>query len=146
VKERVAVPVREGEGEEVAQVLNVCDAEGDSDPEALTAHLAAALNGRGLGYLHVMRADFFGRQHGDVLGEARRVFTGAIVANMGFTPDEAEQAVGSGAVDAVAFGTAFLANPDLPARIRAKAALNAPDAATFYSPGAKGYNDYPAMA
>jgi len=126
--------------------LNSFNSMQDSDPEALTAHLAAALNGRGLGYLHVMRADFFGRQHGDVLGEARRVFTGAIVANMGFTPDEAEQAVGSGAVDAVAFGTAFLANPDLPARIRAKAALNAPDAATFYSPGAKGYNDYPAMA
>ena len=126
--------------------LNSFNSMQDSDPEALTAHLATALNGRGLGYLHVMRADFFGRQSGDVLGAARRVFTGAIVANMGFTPDEAEQAVGSGAVDAVAFGTAFLANPDLPARIRAKAALNAPDAATFYSPGAKGYNDYPAMA
>ena len=46
---------------------------------------------------------------------------------------------------AVAFGTAFLANPDLPERIAAKAALNAPDSSTFYTPGAKGYTDYPAQ-
>jgi N-ethylmaleimide reductase len=46
----------------------------------------------------------------------------------------------------VAFGTPFLANPDLPARVKAGAELNVPDAATFYSPGAKGYTDYPAMA
>jgi N-ethylmaleimide reductase len=65
---------------------------------------------------------------------------------MGFTPDEAERAVETGAVDAIAFGTAFLANPDLPARIKAKAPLNAPDQSTFYMGGAKGYTDYPAMA
>ncbi|HSO46006.1 MAG TPA: hypothetical protein VLQ47_10875 [Rhodoferax sp.] len=45
----------------------------------------------------------------------------------------------------MAFGTAFLANPDLPARIQTKAALNTPDAATFYTPGAKGYTDYPTL-
>jgi N-ethylmaleimide reductase len=39
-----------------------------------------------------------------------------------------------------------LANPDLPARVKAGAALNAPDAATFYAPGPKGYVDYPALA
>jgi len=46
----------------------------------------------------------------------------------------------------VAFGTSFLANPDLPARIAAKAELNAPNAAKFYSPGPAGYTDYPTMA
>jgi N-ethylmaleimide reductase len=51
--------------------------------------------------------------------------------------------VAEGKLDAVAFGTAFLANPDLPARIKAGAPLNAVDPATFYSPGAKGYTDYP---
>jgi N-ethylmaleimide reductase len=46
----------------------------------------------------------------------------------------------------VAFGTHFLANPDLPARFSSRAPLNAPDAATFYTPGPKGYTDYPALA
>ena len=118
----------------------------DSDPVALTEFVARALGERRIAYLHVMRADFLGRQHGDVLAPARRAFTGALVANMGYTPAEAAQAVSAGAVDAVAFGTSFLANPDLPERIRLGAALNAPDPATFYSPGAKGYNDYPALA
>jgi N-ethylmaleimide reductase len=117
----------------------------DSDPVAVTEFVAHALDARAIGYLHMMRADFFGAQHGDVVGPARRAFKGVLVGNMGYTPDEAESAVGSGALDAVAFGTAFLANPDLPERIRRKAALNAPDPSTFYSPGAKGYTDYPAM-
>ena len=64
---------------------------------------------------------------------------------MGYTPAEAETAVASGLVDAVAFGTAFLANPDLPARIQANAALNAPDPKTFYTPGPAGYTDYPTL-
>jgi N-ethylmaleimide reductase len=118
----------------------------DSDPVALTTYVATELSKRGVGYLHLMRADFFGKQHGDVLTPARRAFKGALVANMGYTPDEAESAVAQGLVDAVAFGTAFLANPDLPARIKAKAPLNAPDQSTFYTPGAKGYTDYPAMS
>ncbi|MBL8401900.1 MAG: alkene reductase, partial [Candidatus Accumulibacter sp.] len=46
---------------------------------------------------------------------------------------------------AVAFGTGFLANPDLPARIQAGAALNKPNPGTFYTPGPEGYTDYPAM-
>ena len=64
---------------------------------------------------------------------------------MGYTPDEADEAISSGKLDAVAFGTAFLANPDLPARIKAKAPLNAPNPATFYTPGPEGYTDYPTL-
>jgi N-ethylmaleimide reductase len=45
----------------------------------------------------------------------------------------------------VAFGTAFLANPDLPARIKADAVLNAVDPSTFYSAGPEGYTDYPTL-
>jgi N-ethylmaleimide reductase len=48
--------------------------------------------------------------------------------------------------DLVAFGRAMLANPDLVARMRLGAALNEPDPATFYTPGAKGYTDYPALS
>ena len=59
---------------------------------------------------------------------------------------EAEQAIADGKLDAVAFGTGFLANPDLPARIKAGAELNQPNPATFYSPGPAGYTDYPSLA
>ena len=118
----------------------------DEDPLALSAHLAAELSKRELAFLHVMRGDFLGKQKGDVLSVFRRGYGGKLVANMGYTAAEASQAVAAGQVDAVAFGTAFLANPDLPARIRAGAALNAPNPATFYTPGAAGYTDYPSLA
>lgn len=126
--------------------LNSYNAMQDSDPMGLTTHLCHALSGRGLSYLHLMRADFLGRQQGDVLGLARRAFNGPLVANMGYSPGEAALAVESGSVDAVAFGTAFLANPDLPARIQAGAPLNTPDPSTFYRGGAKGYIDYPTLS
>lgn len=126
--------------------LNSYNSMKDSDPMALIGFLTEKLNAFKLAYLHVMRADFFGLQKGDVLTVARENYKGVLVGNMGYSADEAEAAVAAGKLDAVAFGTAFLANPDLPARIKTKAALNTPDQDTFYSPGAKGYTDYPAMA
>ena len=126
--------------------LNSYNSMKDSDPLALIGFLADKLNAFKLAYLHVMRADFFGVQKADVMTVAREKYKGVLVGNMGYTPDEAEAAVAAGKLDAVAFGTAFLANPDLPARIKTKAVLNAPDSSTFYTPGAKGYTDYPAMA
>ncbi len=118
----------------------------DSDPIGLSAWLATRLNDFGLAYLHLMRADFYGKQQGDVVTPVRANYQGVLVGNMGYTPDEATAAVQEGKLDAVAFGTAFLANPDLPARIKAKAALNAPNPATFYSSGPEGYTDYPTLA
>lgn len=118
----------------------------DSDPVGLTAWLAARLNDFGLAYLHLMRGDFFQQQSGDLMTPARRGFKGALIGNMGFDAAEADAAIRDGKLDAVAFGSAFLANPDLPARIKADAPLNAPNPATFYSPGPEGYTDYPAMA
>jgi N-ethylmaleimide reductase len=118
----------------------------DSDPVALATYMARQCDARGIGYLHMMRADFLGQQTGDVLTPARQHFHGVLVGNMGYTADEAEQALQEGRLDAVAFGTSFLANPDLPARIAARAPLNAPISATFYSPGPEGYTDYPTLA
>lgn len=118
----------------------------DDDPIGLITWLAERLNSLPLAYLHVMRGDFLGRQQGDVLSPARRHFRGVLVANMGYDASEAEAAISTGAVDAVAFGTAFLANPDLPERFRRHAPLNAPDPATFYTPGPAGYTDYPILA
>ncbi len=118
----------------------------DSDPIGLASWLGGRLNDFSLAYLHIMRGDFLGQQGGDVMTPIRANYRGVLVANMGYTPDEASVAVAEGQVDAIAFGTSFLANPDLPARIRAGAALNKPNPAKFYSPGAEGYTDYPTMA
>jgi N-ethylmaleimide reductase len=53
--------------------------------------------------------------------------------------------VQNGTADAIAFGRLFISNPDLPARLKAGAALNAYDRSTFYGGDAKGYTDYPSM-
>ena len=118
----------------------------DSDPVGLASWLAIRLNDFNLAYLHAMRGDFFGLQQGDVMTPLRAHYKGVLIGNMGYSADEANATIAAGKLDAVAFGTAFLANPDLPARIKAKAALNQPQAASFYSPGAEGYTDYPSMA
>jgi N-ethylmaleimide reductase len=118
----------------------------DSDPIAISTWLARRLNDCKLAYLHVMRGDFFQQQSGDVLTPIREHYQGVLISNMGYNAAEANAAIASGTVDAVAFGTSFLANPDLPARIKAGADLTAPNPATFYSPGPEGYTDYPFMA
>jgi len=125
--------------------LNSYNAMGDSDPIGLSRWLAQRLNNLPLSYLHVMRGDFAGQQQGDVLTPIREHYRGVLVANMGYDAAEASDAVAAGSLDAVAFGTAFLANPDLPERFRRGAALNSPNPATFYSPGPAGYTDYPSL-
>lgn len=118
----------------------------DSDPIGLSIWLAQHLNQCKLAYLHVMRGDFFQQQKGDILTPIRNHYQGILIANMGYQANEATVAIESGQADAIAFGTPFLANPDLPARIKLGAPLNAADPATFYSPGAAGYTDYAVMA
>lgn len=56
-----------------------------------------------------------------------------------------EREVSASKCDLIAVGRPFLANPDLVARWRTGATLNVPDMATFYTPGPKGYTDYPAL-
>ena len=125
--------------------LNSFNSMVDSDPVGLVTWLAGRLNAYKLAYLHVMRADFLGQQKGDVLTPARQAYEGVLIGNMGYSPAEAAAAVEGGLLDAVAFGVPFLANPDLPARIKAGAQLNAADPNTFYTRGAAGYTDYPFM-
>ncbi len=117
----------------------------DSDPLAWTEYLAKHLNRFNLAYLHLMRADFFGVQQADVVSIAREHYQGHLMLNMGYSADEAAQVISNKQADSVAFGTGFLANPDLPARVQAGAELNTPDQNTFYSAGAEGYTDYPFM-
>jgi N-ethylmaleimide reductase len=111
----------------------------------LCTWLAGRLNPYQLAYLHVMRADFFQQQQGDVITPIRSEYEGVLVGNMGYTAQEASAAIDNDLLDAVAFGTAFLANPDLPKRFELGAELNQPNPATFYSPGPEGYTDYPSL-
>jgi len=125
--------------------LNSYNAMRDSDPIGLMSWLAEQLNAVPLAYLHLMRADLLGEQLGDVLTPTRERFKGVLVANLGYEAEEANAAIRSGAVDTVAFGRPFIANPDLPERFQSNAPLSTPDPSTFYSAGPTGYTDYPRL-
>lgn len=75
----------------------------------------------------------------------KAAFGGPYIVNEDFDRDSAQQVLGSGEADAVAWGRMFLANPDLPARLRQDGPYNEPDPSTFYASGAQGYTDYPAL-
>ena len=76
----------------------------------------------------------------------REAFAGTYIANGGYTPASAEERVHADNADAVAFGSLYIANPDLAERIVSDAPLNDPDSATFYGGTEQGYTDYPALA
>ncbi len=118
----------------------------DTNPIEFFTWLSGELNRYDLAYLHVMRSDFFGQQSGDVLTPIRQAYKGNLITNMGYTPQEAQNAIEAGITDAVAFGVSYIANPDLVERIRDNIPLNEADPDTFYSQGEKGYNDYPAYS
>jgi N-ethylmaleimide reductase len=126
--------------------LNSFNSMKDSDPIGLSTWLATKLNDYNLAYLHVMRSDFAQQQQGDIMTPIRANYRGILVGNMGYTAAEATTAIESGQLDAVAFGSSFLANPDLPERMKLGAELNQPNPETFYSQGAAGYTDYPALS
>ena len=69
-----------------------------------------------------------------------------IIVNTGFDKAKANAVLASGHADLVAFGVAYIANPDLVVRFRTDAPLNKPDPATFYGVGPQGYTDYPPLS
>ncbi len=120
----------------------------DSNPQPLFDYLVRQLDARQLVYIHVVEGATGGARDFAPFDYAalRRAFRGAYIANNGFSRDLAIEAVETGAAELVAFGRPFISNPDLVERLRRGVALNAPDAKTFYSGGAKGYTDYPTLA
>ena len=68
-----------------------------------------------------------------------------VVAGTGYTAESGEAELEKGTAELIAYGAAFLANPDLPRRFELGADLNAPDHATMFGGGEKGYIDYPAL-
>ncbi len=120
----------------------------DSDPQALFGFVARALGERGIAYIHVIEPRVTGNaETGDqtpvAAGMIRRIFGGPVIAAGGFDGPGAEVIVAAGDADLVAFGRHFIANPDLPERLRQHQTLNAYDRTTFYYGGTAGYLDYP---
>lgn len=115
--------------------------------EADYTYLTEQLNTLGLAYLHIVDHSPMGAPPvpETMKKTMRRLFKGTLILSGGYDRTRAEQDLLAGNGDLFAVGRAFLANPDLPARWHANAALNEPDFSTFYTPGAKGYTDYPAL-
>jgi len=117
----------------------------DSTPGTTFTHAASELSKFGLAYLHVTEPLPGSPMHVPapvVTPAMRKVFHGPLIVNGGYDATSATAAIDSGATDLVAFGVPFLANPDLVKRFATGAKLNAPDFATLYTPGEKGYTDY----
>jgi len=134
-------------GVRLSPVTPVNDAH-DSDPQPLFNRAVERLDGiDGLAFIHVIEGATGGDRDNIAFDYTalRARFRGPWIANNGYDVDSAEQAVGSGYADMVAFGRAFIANPDLVERLRSGAALAELDPATLYGGGAHGYTDYPAL-
>ena len=127
----------------------------DDAPQALFEYVLRQLGHLNLAYIHIVEGATGGPRElpdrpfdYDALKAAYRAAggKGAWMLNNAYTRERAEQAVASGRADVVAFGKAFIANPDLVERLRQNAPLNAWDQSTFYGGGAQGYTDYPVLA
>jgi 2,4-dienoyl-CoA reductase-like NADH-dependent reductase (Old Yellow Enzyme family) len=120
----------------------------DSDPPAVFVPAARALAEIGIAFLELREPAFTGTdplEQPKISPLIRDVFSGPLLLNADYLGETAQQALDSGVADAIAFGRLFLANPDLPERLRTGAAFNPPDGATFYTQGPKGYTDYPVL-
>jgi N-ethylmaleimide reductase len=119
----------------------------DSNPQPLFDHIVDHLNALKLVYIHVIEGATGGPR--DIApfdyGSLRKRFKGAYVANNGYDLELANKVLSANAADLIAFGKPFISNPDLVERLKRGAPLNAPDKATFYGGGARGYTDYPAL-
>jgi len=105
-------------------------------------HLAREFNRIGLAYIHISLNQ---QTPKDTLLAIRTEFEGTLIYCNTFTAEKAEAELNGGDADLIAFGRPFLANPDLEQRIANNTELNAPDFSTLYTPGAKGYTDYPVL-
>lgn len=115
--------------------------------EADYIYLARQLDARGVVYVHLVDHTAMGAPAvpASIKDAIREYFRGVLILSGGYDAVRAEADLAEGKADLIAVARPFLANPDLPARWRTRAALNEPDFSTFYTPGEKGYIDYPAL-
>jgi len=117
----------------------------DGAPEELYELLARELSKLGLVYIHLVDHSSMGAPPvpPTVKLKIRAAFTGKLILSGGYDRARAEHDLSENLGDLIAFGRPFLANPKLVTRLRENQPLRAPDFATFYTPGEKGYTDYP---
>lgn len=114
---------------------------GDDDPAATFSYVARELGKRNIAFI-------FTREHFKetaLTPSLKQAFGGVVIANEQFDRTHAEEVLAKGQADAIAFGIAYIANPDLVERFATEADLNAPNPKTFYGPGPEGYTDYPSL-
>ncbi|MFD2513168.1 alkene reductase [Pontibacter locisalis] len=113
-------------------------------------YIIKKLNDYNLAYLHLSEPfnDVSDVPHAEanIAKRYRPLYKGNLIINAGFTQEKGNKVIEEGDADMVAFGIPFIANPDLPERFEQNAELQQPDKDTFYTPGAKGYIDYPSLA
>jgi len=116
--------------------------------EADYLYLADALGQLDLAYLHLVDHSAMGAPEvpDKIKQQMRERFAGPVILCGAYDASRAQADLDAGKADLIAVGRDFLANPDLPARWQRDATLNAPDYDTFYTPGEKGYTDYPALS
>ncbi|MDB5713606.1 MAG: nemA3 [Sphingomonadales bacterium] len=114
----------------------------DDHPVDTYSYVVKELSKRSIAYLELGDYDV----GWDVYGTLRPLFEGPVMFVAGFTQQTAAAAVHQGHADMIAFGQAYIANPDLADRYRNSLQLNRPDVATYYTQGAEGYTDYPVYA
>jgi 2,4-dienoyl-CoA reductase-like NADH-dependent reductase (Old Yellow Enzyme family) len=115
---------------------------GDSNPSATFTYAASELGKRKIAFICAREY-----KAADSLGpRLKQAFAGVYIVNEKFDKETAEAVISAGEADAVAFGKAYLSNPDLVRRLKEGAPLDAWDASTFYAGGEKGYTDYPTFS
>ncbi|MFF3245701.1 alkene reductase [Streptomyces sp. NPDC002870] len=117
----------------------------ETDSEKVYPALVQELEPLGLGYLHIVETDPGLR---DVTLALRKQFSGTFILNPateGPTDHRALGLIEDGIADILAFGALFLANPDLPVRLKTEGPYNTPDTASFFGGDDKGYIDYPTL-
>lgn len=110
-------------------------------------YLAQQLDARGLVYVHLVDHSPMGAPPvpDAIKAMFRKTFKRTLILSGGYDAARAESDLAAGKCDLIAVGRPILANPDLLARWKAGGAVNDPDMGTFYTPGAKGYTDYPVL-
>lgn len=117
----------------------------DPDPDETYASLATWLNGAGLAYVHLADTNAWtgAPDLARLLALFKPRYTGPLIVNAGLSPEHVAALVAEGSTDAVAFGRLFIANPDLPERMRQGGPYNDLRHVGLYGGSAVGYTDYP---
>lgn len=121
---------------------------GDSDPIGLYSYVLKRLSDLDVAYVSIIEARTDAGMAIDApqsVDQLRPFWNKPLIVAGGFSGPSADEAISAGRADAVAFGRKFIANPDLPYRLKIGAPLNAHNRTTFYGGGEAGYTDYPEL-